>query len=165
MSLLRFALALFALLGIARAARAQYPADAVGFQWSGSSGASAGRFCWGFECRPATVRASGGEQVQLLVRADGQNAPYGIFASLGASQCLPIPGIAHALALDFPLYLVTTGTLWQQSPILACPSYFDLYAFTFPSGIPRGASVALQALSFNAISSPALSIPIIAIAG
>ncbi|MBL8899620.1 MAG: hypothetical protein JNM84_18460 [Planctomycetes bacterium] len=165
MSFLRFALASLALLGFSNVALAQYPADAVGFQWSGSSGASAGRFCWGFECRPATVRASGGEQIQLLVRADGQNAPYAIFASLGASQCLPIPGIAHELALDFPLTLVATGTLSQQSPILACPSFFDIYAFTFPNGIPRGASVALQALTFNAVATPALSIPILAIAG
>jgi hypothetical protein len=165
MSLCHFRIALLALLGTASTARAQYPADAVGFQWSGSSGSVAGRFCWGFECRPAAVRASSGEQVQLLVRADGQNAPYAIFASLGASQCLPIPGIAHELALDFPLYLVATGTLAQQSPILSCPSFFDVYAFTFPSGIPRGASVAVQALTFGASAAPALSIPILAIAG
>lgn len=165
MSLQRFALSVMALLGIPGVARAQYPADAVGFQWSGSSGGSAGRFCWGFECRPASVRVSGGESVQLLVRADGQNQPYAIFASLGASQCLPIAGIAHELALDFPLTLVATGTLSQQSPILACPSYFDLHSFTFPTGIPRGASLALQALTFNAVAEPALSIPIVATVG
>lgn len=157
MSLTRFCFALAATLLSSSVASAQYPADAVGFQWSSSSGATAGYFCWGFDCRPSPVRVGAGEQIELLVRADGANQPYVILASLSATQCLTIPGVAHALSLDLPVFTAIVGTLHQTSPILACPAFFDTYTFSFPAGLPSGGSFALQALTFGARSGALLS--------
>ena len=59
------------------------------------------------------------------------------------------PGIGGGLVLGAPFFAVASGTLTEISPCLSCPSAFADLTFQVPRGVPRGATVALQALSFG----------------
>ncbi len=130
---------------LAEASLAQYPAGAVAFRWSGVS-ATAGDFCHGFSCTPATAVALAGESVTLMVRSDAYGAPWVIGASLSSTSCVAVPGALNGLALDFPVVVLFSGILDLQSPILACPSAYAQVQATVPLGVPSGMTFVLQAL-------------------
>ncbi len=136
---------LVALATLGVPAAAQFPADAVGFHWVGAAGNTAGPFCWGFQCAPDATTVSPGESATLLVRGD----PNGVFAialSATATSCISIPGIAHSLVLDAPLYVAFTGALDEFSPILSCPGGEKTIPILFPTSAIPGTSIAIQAV-------------------
>ncbi|MGH7149645.1 MAG: hypothetical protein ACREIU_03045 [Planctomycetota bacterium] len=138
-------LSALAIAAAAAPASAQFPADAVGFHWTGAAGNTAGPFCWGFQCAPDATTVSPGESATLLVRGD----PYAVFVvalSATATSCLSIPGIAHSLVLDAPLYVAFTGTLDRLSPILSCPSGEKTIPISFPTSAIPGTTLAIQAI-------------------
>ena len=135
---------LLAFLALSAAATAQYPADAAGLHWAGASGNTAGTFCWGFQCAPSSTSVAPGESVTLLVRGD-LDALFVVGVSATATSCAPIPGIAHSLVLDPPIYVVFAGVLDQPSPILSCPPGFKTIPFVFPSTAIAGSSFGVQA--------------------
>lgn len=144
-------------------AAGQYPIGAVAFNWTGSSGASAGPFCWesNFNCTPYTVNVTAGEQVTLTIRGQA-NAPYAIGISGGAGQCIAFPGIQGNLMLDPGAILVGGGALGQVSGILACPAWFDQVVATFPSTFPIGSTVAVQVYTFGEGNVPSFPRAIVA---
>ena len=138
-------LSLVALAAVVTPAAAQYPADAVGFHWTGAGGNTAGPFCLGFQCAPDTTTVSPGESATLLARGD----PYAAFVvgvSLSATSCVSIPGVSHSLVLDAPIYVAFTGTLDQLSPILSCPSGEKTISIDFPPNVVPGTSFGIQAI-------------------
>ena len=136
---------LLAVLVLSAPAAAQSPADAAGLQWAGASGNTAGTFCWGFQCAPSSTSVAPGESVTLLVRGVELNAIFLVGVSATATSCIPIPGIAHSLVLDPPIYVAFSGILDQPSPILACPDAYKTIPFVFPSTAIPGSSFGVQA--------------------
>ncbi|MGE0144154.1 MAG: hypothetical protein AB7I19_10675 [Planctomycetota bacterium] len=128
---------------ISAAASAQIVLGDVGFQVLGQGG-TAGAFCRGFDCRPATLGVLRGETLTITVRAP-QGAAYALVAALSASSCTPVPGIWHELALDAPLFPLRAGTVSQSSPILSCYDGFENIALSIPNALPSGSALALQA--------------------
>lgn len=123
---------------------AQYPASANALRWTGTT-STAGPFCWGFSCRPEQATVVPGETGTLMVRGEF-NQIYALGVAPGASRCMSFPSIYNSLVLDDPIVFVRFGVCSEPSPILACPSGWDRFDVRVPPGLPRGASVALQAL-------------------
>lgn len=128
---------------------AQYPQGAAGFNVTTNFGQNAGYFCWGFSCTPATLNVAVGEIVTLRISGEWQ-ANYLIGLASSATSCIPYPGIANSLVIDQPVLLLATGTLWNLSPILACPNAYDTLTAAVPAGIPSGTTLALQGLTSGA---------------
>ena len=126
---------------------AQYPLGAATLQWSGSSGQTAGSFCWesNWSCTPNPITVTANETVTLSLRG-ALGGAYVIAISGGASQCQVIPGVLNALVLDNPITPVITGQLNIGGAILACPAGTDSSIFSFPSNLPPGMTFAIQAL-------------------
>jgi hypothetical protein len=124
---------------LAAAAPAQFAGP--GLSWATSSGTGTRSFVP--TCTSLPVAMVPGDVVTLSVWGD-YGAPFGLFASLGASQCLPIPGIGNGLVLDFPVVTITFGTLTLVTPCLSCPPAFADLPLVVPA-LPPGTSVSFQA--------------------
>lgn len=135
---------LAAVVLLASALTAQYPAGAVGFHWSGTTTSTAGEFCWGFSCTPAQAQVTANEVVTLTIRGDWWMAPYVIGFSASATQCTSFVGWYNSLLLDLPITFVFQGMLDQNSPILACPSAFAQVTASLPPGVAIGTTFSLQ---------------------
>ena len=133
----------------ASTAGAQYPIGAAGFAWTGSSGATAGNFCWGANCIASAVNVTAGESVTLHISGE-IGAPYAILTSTGASNCQPFLGILNRLVLDAPVAIGLSGALVNVSPILSCPNGYDTATATFPTGLPIGLTFAIQGITYGA---------------
>jgi hypothetical protein len=116
-----------------------------GFQATGQLG-TAGEFCWVFDCTPRQLPVVAGETLTLRI-----NAPYQTLYAIGwagdAPNCVPIPGFNNSLILGVPISMLSFGLVSQQSPILACWGGTHQVPLPIPSGVPSGASIAMQALA------------------
>jgi hypothetical protein len=115
-----------------------------GLTWEGSSSAFGGSFAP--SCLNLQLTMSPPETVTVKVWGDIQ-APFGLFASISGTQCLPLPGIQGAVILDFPIVPVTAGMLTLVTPCLSCPPGFQPFQFAVPAGLPLGTSLALQGVT------------------
>jgi hypothetical protein len=140
-----FAVGLIA-VALGSPALAQNPGP--GLTWIGSSGSAAGSFS--FACLPDSVSATNGELVTVTVWGDPL-APFGLFLSASANQCLPLAGFTGAIVLDPPVALLAAGALTQLTPCLSCPPGFEPLTFTIPPFLPPGTKFGLQAFSFGAM--------------
>ena len=138
-------LTLSAVLFAAASTPAQVVMDRFGFLVQGQTG-TAGEFCWVFDCNPRQLAIVSGETLTLRVNAPHQTL-YAIGASSGAHNCVPIPGFANALMLDFPFFVLSFGLVSQMSPILACWGGVEQVQLQLPSGLPPGVSFAAQAIA------------------
>lgn len=152
----------FAVFVLAAAdASAQYPLGAAGFLWTGSSGAVAGTFCWGFSCTPYPVNVTAGESVTVRITGEG-GAPYAIFVSPTATNCQSFPNVLNSLVLDLTPSILSTGYLLNFSPILSCPNAYAEVTGTLPPIFPIGTTFAIQGLTYGAGFVPAFTSAIVA---
>ncbi len=117
-----------------------------GISWTGVLGASTRSFVPG--CTNLPVAAVAGDTIAITVWGDVQ-APFGLFASTGAHQCLAIPPLGGGLMLDAPVVTVTFGALLQTTPCLACPPGLQTVPFTAPNWLPPGTTLAVQAATLG----------------
>ena len=114
-----------------------------GLTWLGSSSSFAGSYLP--SCQNLPVAVVSPETITIRVWGDTMS-PFGLFASTGGSQCIPIPGFGGGVVLDFPVVPVTAGLLTETSPCLSCPPGLITLQFAIPPGLPPGVSLALQAI-------------------
>ncbi|HEX6810089.1 MAG TPA: hypothetical protein VF384_00575 [Planctomycetota bacterium] len=140
---------------LAASAHAQIVMDRFGFLVTGQTG-TAGEFCWTFDCTPRQLAVVSGETLTMRINGPHQTL-FAIGASLGASNCIPIPGFTNALILDVPIIVLSFGLISQQSPILACWGGTETVQFQVPPGLPTGVSFATQAIADLQGPTPGLS--------
>lgn len=139
----KLTLSLFATL-FAAAAVAQAPGP--GLTWAGTAGGATGSYFP--NCRNLPVIAVPNDNVVLRVWGD-PGSVFLLLAAGSANQCLPIPGVANGLVLDFPVFPVAAGLLTQTTPCLSCPPGFEAFAFVVPP-LPIGSTASFQAVGFGA---------------
>jgi hypothetical protein len=128
-----------------------------GLLWIGI-GTFAGTGCGGFTCTPVMTTVSPGEPATIQVRGlFATNWAVGLSAS--ATQCLPIPGVVHNLALDFPIEVVLSGVFTDMDPIIICAGGRASVSFIFPF-LPAGTTFSLQAVAHRTDLLPAFTKPI-----
>lgn len=153
-----FAFLIPSMLLLAGMASAQYADGAAALHWSGSSGNTAGTFCWNpaFACSPHDVSVTANETITLTLRGDFL-APYAVGISTGASQCLVFPSVQNALLLDPPLTVLFSGALDRIGTIQACPPGTAEITVDFPMIVPPGTVFALQAFTLGVSDVPAFT--------
>ena len=114
-----------------------------GLTWQGSQGQFAGSYLQSCQNQPVTLLSP--ETITIRVWGDMMSL-FGLFASVSASNCIPIPGIGGFVILDFPVVPVTAGLLTEVTPCLSCPPGLQTLQFAIPPGLPPGTSLALQAI-------------------
>jgi len=137
-----FSLVVAAACAFAAAAPAQLAGP--GLTWQGSSGNYAGSYLPGCQNLPVTIVSP--ETVTIRVWGDTMS-PFGLFASVSGSQCIPIPGIGGFVVLDLPVVPVTAGLLTEVTPCLSCPPGLLTIPFAVPPGLPPGTALALQGVA------------------
>jgi hypothetical protein len=130
-----------------------------GLSWAGSSGTWAGSACGGFTCTPHQVSVSVSEIVTVTVRGTYLGS-WAIGLSASATQCLPVPGVQHALVLDFPITIAASGLMIEGDPILSCPGGRATLTFAFPF-LPPGTTFAIQAVADLPNLTPSLTAAIV----
>src|SRR5262245_15401575 len=116
MSRHRCAAALAAIVLSTATVVAQYPQGAVGFALTTANGATAGSFCWWFNCTPAPISLTANDVVSLRISGEW-HAPYVLGASTTATSCVAYPGIFHNLVIDLPVTIMAMGSLDSVSPV------------------------------------------------
>ncbi len=131
--------------GLTSTAPAQFTGP--GLSWAGTLGPSTRSFVP--SCTNLPVAALAGDTITVTVWGD-QQALFGLFASTGANQCIPIPPLGNGLILDAPVVTVTFGLLTQTTPCLSCPPGLQTVTFTAPNWLPAGTTLSVQAATFGA---------------
>ncbi|MCA8965380.1 MAG: hypothetical protein KDC48_10860 [Planctomycetes bacterium] len=150
----RIAATLLMITGLVTAAPAQFAGP--GLSWTGTLGASTRSFVP--SCTNLPVAAVSGDTITLTIWGD-QQALFGLFASTGANQCIPIPPLGNGLILDAPVVTVMFGLLTQTTPCLSCPPGLQTMSFTAPHGLPIGTTLSVQAATYGA-NQPAFTVAI-----
>lgn len=111
---------------------------------------TAGYVCEPFDCTPNMVAAMEKETVAVDVFG-GADCIYALLVGWPTVDCVAFPGFLGALAIGDPVITVEIGFIGSTGIGNPCNADVASTSYQMPVGIPQGAALRLQAVSFSPV--------------